>query len=112
MVGLHVHFPTSLLLLAVFWIPWLTNFLLELYSSLSHYLVSSQVSSKILQSIQSLDFLFLLFFSNLFLLFAVPLTALIIIRDALLVGAGFYVRYISLAPPVQKEKFDLLNFFF
>lgn len=45
-------------------------------------------------------------------MFAVPLTALIIVRDALLVGAGFYVRYISLAPPVLKEKFDDLHTYF
>ncbi len=39
------------------------------------------------------------FFFNFFL---VPLTALIISRDALLVAAGFYIRYISLTPPVSK----------
>jgi len=32
--------------------------------------------------------------------FAVVLTALVIARDACLLSAGFYVRYISLPPPV------------
>ena len=40
-----------------------------------------------------------------YLISTVPLTALIIVRDALLIGAGFYVRYISLAPPVSDIKF-------
>ena len=32
---------------------------------------------------------------------SVPLTALIIARDIGLIGAGFYVRFVSLTPPVS-----------
>lgn len=35
----------------------------------------------------------------------VPLTALVLLRDALLIGAGFYVRYISLPPPKTLSRY-------
>lgn len=38
---------------------------------------------------------------ELFYLFTVALTSLIIARDVLLVTAGFYIRYLSLPPPVS-----------
>ncbi|XP_042898005.1 probable cardiolipin synthase (CMP-forming) [Parasteatoda tepidariorum] len=43
-------------------------------------------------------------------LIPVPLTSLIIIRDAVLFGAGFYIRYVSLPPPKTLTRYFDMSF--
>lgn len=43
-------------------------------------------------------------------LIPVPLTSLIIIRDACLMGAGFYIRYVSLPPPKTLSRYFNMSF--
>ena len=49
--------------------------------------------------------------ANYSIMIAVPLTVLILMRDCGLIGAGFYVRYASLSPPVSwSEDFHFKTF--
>ncbi|KFM80215.1 putative cardiolipin synthase, partial [Stegodyphus mimosarum] len=43
-------------------------------------------------------------------LIPVPLTSLIILRDACLMGAGFYIRYVSLPPPKTLSRYFDMSF--